>query len=134
MIEAVGLTRRQLALYPHEFSGGQQRRLGLARILSLNPTLIILDEPTSGLDVSVQATILKLFLELKNRFDLTYIFISHNADFIEQTADKVYGMANGCITLEGEKVPHTHVHAHGYGQHPHIHSEDDQYVPEEEKS
>jgi len=102
MIEAVGLTRRQLDLYPHEFSGGQQRRLGLARILCLNPTLIILDEPTSGLDVSVQATILKLFLELKNRFDLTYIFISHNLSVVRMMCDRVAVMYAGKIVELGE--------------------------------
>jgi oligopeptide transport system ATP-binding protein len=102
LIEAVGLTRRQLALYPHEFSGGQQRRLGLARILCLNPTLIILDEPTSGLDVSVQATILKLFLELKNRFDLTYIFISHNLSVVRMMCQRVAVMYAGKIVEMGQ--------------------------------
>jgi oligopeptide/dipeptide ABC transporter ATP-binding protein len=103
LIEAVGLTRRQLALYPHEFSGGQQRRLGLARILCLNPTLIILDEPTSGLDVSVQATILKLFIELKNRFDLTYIFISHNLSVVRMMCQRLAVMYAGKIVEMGFK-------------------------------
>ena len=102
IIEAVGLRRGQLALYPHEFSGGQQRRLGLARILCLNPTLIILDEPTSGLDVSVQATILKLFIELKNRFDLTYIFISHNLSVVRMMCRRLAVMYAGQIVETGE--------------------------------
>ena len=63
ILEAVNLPETHLQLYPHEISGGQQRRVGLARILTLRPSLVILDEPTSGLDVSVQATILKLFLD-----------------------------------------------------------------------
>ena len=102
IIEAVGLRRGQLSLYPHEFSGGQQRRLGLARILCLNPTLIILDEPTSGLDVSVQATILKLFIELKDRFDLTYIFISHNLSVVRMMCQRLAVMYAGEIVEMGE--------------------------------
>jgi oligopeptide transport system ATP-binding protein len=101
MIEAVGLSKGQLALYPHEFSGGQQRRLGLARILCLNPTLVILDEPTSGLDVSVQATILKLFIELKNQFDLTYIFISHNLGVVRMMCRRLAVMYAGQIVETG---------------------------------
>jgi len=102
IVEAVGLRRGQLALYPHEFSGGQQRRLGLARILCLNPTLIILDEPTSGLDVSVQATILKLFIELKTRFNLTYIFISHNLSVVRMMCRRLAVMYAGKIVESGE--------------------------------
>ena len=102
IMEAVGLRRGQLALYPHEFSGGQQRRLGLARILCLNPTLVILDEPTSGLDVSVQATILKLFVELKKRFDLTYIFISHNLSVVRMMCRKLAVMYAGKIVEIGD--------------------------------
>jgi len=102
IIAAVGLRRGQLALYPHEFSGGQQRRLGLARILCLNPTLIILDEPTSGLDVSVQATILKLFIELKDRFDLTYIFISHNLSVVRMMCQRLAVMYAGEIVEMGD--------------------------------
>jgi oligopeptide transport system ATP-binding protein len=102
MIEAVGLKESHLTLYPHEFSGGQQRRLGLARILCLNPTLVILDEPTSGLDVSVQATILKLFIELKNQFDLTYIFISHNLSVVRMMCQRLAVMYAGQIVETGK--------------------------------
>lgn len=102
MLSAVGLGEEHLALYPHEFSGGQQRRLGLARILCLNPSLVILDEPTSGLDVSVQATILKLFLDLKNRFDLTYIFISHNLSVVHMMCQRLAVMYAGQIVEMGE--------------------------------
>ena len=102
MMEAVGLTKEQLSLYPHEFSGGQQRRLGLARILTLNPKVVILDEPTSGLDVSVQATILKLFTDLKFRFHLTYLFISHNLGVVQMMCSQVAVMYAGKIVELGE--------------------------------
>lgn len=102
MLGAVGLGKEHLTLYPHEFSGGQQRRLGLARILCLNPSLVILDEPTSGLDVSVQATILKLFLDLKARFDLTYIFISHNLSVVRMMCHRLAVMYAGKIVELGD--------------------------------
>ena len=102
MLDDVGLSREHLSLYPHEFSGGQQRRIGLARILCLNPRLVILDEPTSGLDVSVQATILKLFIELKRQFDLTYIFISHNLSVIRMMCQRMAVMYAGKIVEMGE--------------------------------
>jgi oligopeptide transport system ATP-binding protein len=102
MLAEVGLKEEHLSLYPHEFSGGQQRRLGLARILCLNPRLVILDEPTSGLDVSVQATILKLFMELKTRYHLTYIFISHNLSVIHMMCNRLAVMYAGKIAEIGE--------------------------------
>jgi oligopeptide/dipeptide ABC transporter ATP-binding protein len=102
MLDDVGLQEEHLSLYPHEFSGGQQRRLGLARILCLNPSLVILDEPTSGLDVSVQATILKLFQELKSRFNLTYIFISHNLSVVRMMCNRMAVMYGGKIVEMGE--------------------------------
>ncbi len=102
MLGAVGLGEEHLSLYPHEFSGGQQRRLGLARILCLSPSLVILDEPTSGLDVSVQATILKLFLDLKKRFELTYIFISHNLSVVRMMCSRLAVMYAGKIVEMGE--------------------------------
>src|SRR5204862_84394 len=89
ILKAVGLPETHLDLYPHEISGGQQRRVGLARILTLHPRVVILDEPTSGLDVSVQATVLSLFRSLRETFDLTYMLISHDLAVIRTMCSRV---------------------------------------------
>jgi peptide/nickel transport system ATP-binding protein len=89
LLRQVGLPQTHLDLYPHELSGGQQRRVGLARILALHPRLVVLDEPTSGLDMSVQATVLKLFSELREAFALTYLFISHDLSVVRMMCDRV---------------------------------------------
>lgn len=102
ILEAVGLEPNSIIRYPHEFSGGQQRRIGLARILVLNPSMIILDEPTSGTDVSVQATILKLFEKLKAEYNLTYIHISHNLAVIRSASDRIAVMYLGRIVELGD--------------------------------
>ena len=97
MLAAVGLDPDSARRYPHEFSGGQLRRVALARILLLQPRVLILDEPTSGLDMSVQATVLNLLLDLRERFSLTYLFISHDLSVVERLSDRVAIMYLGRI-------------------------------------
>jgi oligopeptide/dipeptide ABC transporter ATP-binding protein len=97
MLAAVGLDPAWGRRYPHEFSGGQLRRVALARILLLKPRVLVLDEPTSGLDMSVQATVLNLLLELREKFSLTYLFISHDLSVVERLSDRVAIMYLGRI-------------------------------------
>ena len=113
---SVGLPETHLDLYPHEISGGQQRRVGLARILTLQPTLVILDEPTSGLDVSVQATVLNLFLDLKKEFGLTYMFITHDLSVVRMICDRVAVMYLGKIVEMGAIEPIFSAPRHPYTQ------------------
>jgi oligopeptide/dipeptide ABC transporter ATP-binding protein len=101
VLEAVGLPEGHLSLYPHEISGGQQRRVGLARILMVQPRLVVLDEPTSGLDVSVQAIVLRLFLELRERFGLTYLFISHDLAVVRLMSQRIAVMYLGKVVELG---------------------------------
>jgi peptide/nickel transport system ATP-binding protein len=97
LLEMVGLSAEQADKYPHQLSGGQARRVGIARALALNPELLVADEPTSGLDVSVAAGILNLLKELRERLNLTYIVISHNLNVISFIADRVAVMYLGKV-------------------------------------
>ena len=97
IIKEVGMQEEHLARYPHEFSGGQRQRIGIARALVLNPKFIIADEPVSALDVTIQAQLLNLILELKEKYSLTILFISHDLSVINQIADRVMVMYLGHI-------------------------------------
>ena len=101
LLDAVGLDESFKPRYVHELSGGQLRRVALARILVLEPRVIILDEPTSGLDLSVQATVLNLLSELKSKLDLTYLFISHDLSVVAHMSDRVAIMYLGRIVEVG---------------------------------
>ena len=101
LLAKVGLSADHMNRYPHEFSGGQRQRIAIARALAAGPKLLICDEPVSALDVSVQATVLKLFRELKGKFHLTYVFISHDLAVIRMISQRVAVMYLGKIVEEG---------------------------------
>jgi microcin C transport system ATP-binding protein len=101
-IEEVGLSADMLWRYPHEFSGGQRQRIAIARVVVLEPKLILLDEPTSALDVSVQRQVLDLLSELQRRHGMSYIFISHDLAVIRAMAHRIVVMRQGRIVEEGE--------------------------------
>ena len=97
LMDLVGINRSYIHRFPHEFSGGQRQRIGIARALAVDPKLIICDEPVSALDVSVRAQVLNLMRELKEKLNLTYIFISHDLSVVHHICDRVAVMYLGRI-------------------------------------
>ncbi len=114
LLSLVHLSEETLFKYPHQLSGGQKQRVAIARAIALKPEVIVADEPTSALDVSVQAQIVNLFLELQEKFSISYLFISHSIPVVEAVSDRVAVMYKGHIVEEGKTEEVLREPAHPY--------------------
>jgi len=101
LMQDVGLEAGAIYRYPHEFSGGQRQRINIARAISMKPDFIVCDEPVSALDVSVQAQVINLLEDLREKYDLSYLFISHDLSVVSHIADRVAVMNRGKIVEHG---------------------------------
>ncbi|HYF78760.1 MAG TPA: oligopeptide/dipeptide ABC transporter ATP-binding protein [Symbiobacteriaceae bacterium] len=116
LMELVGLNTKAIGTFPHEFSGGQQQRIGIARALALKPKFLVCDEPVSALDVSIQAQILNLLQSLQEELGLTYLFIAHNLGVVEHISHRVAVMYLGQIMELAETEELFHHTLHPYSQ------------------
>lgn len=103
LLEIVGMNREDIYKYPHEFSGGQRQRLGIARAVATKPKLIIADEPVSALDLSVQAQVLNYMKDIQEQFELSYLFISHDLGVVKHMCDYIFIMNRGRFVETGKK-------------------------------
>lgn len=103
LLEIVGMPKDSIYKYPHEFSGGQRQRLGVARAIACKPKLVICDEPVSALDLSVQAQVLNYMKEIQKEFNLAYLFISHDLGVVKHMCDYIYIMHRGRFTETGNR-------------------------------
>ncbi|MFW2514692.1 ABC transporter ATP-binding protein [Demequina sp. SO4-13] len=104
LLEAVELPRSVANRYPHELSGGQRQRVSIARALSLDPEFLVADEPTSALDVSVQASVLKMFTALQERYEFGCLFVSHDLAVVDTLADRVVVLKDGSVVEQGDRT------------------------------
>jgi oligopeptide/dipeptide ABC transporter ATP-binding protein len=116
LIDRVGLRPEQLTRYPHEFSGGQRQRVGIARAIALNPEFVVCDEPVSALDVSIQAQVVNLMQDIKEAYNLTYLFISHDLRIIRHISDRVMVMYLGNVVEMADKESLFERQRHPYTQ------------------
>jgi peptide/nickel transport system ATP-binding protein len=116
LLSLVGLAPEHARRFPHEFSGGQRQRIGIARALAVEPEFIVADEPVSALDVSIQAQIINLLCDLRERFDLTMLFISHDLDVVEYLCDRVVVLYLGKVMETGSAQAMYRTPRHPYTQ------------------